>query len=264
MFGIGETMEIVQNPLWPEVVVVATDAMVEMALDGTKKSVVWGIADATHTFTLSLYDIEYDPLVQVLTPTGIEGRGEYSLTCGLPPGQAGGIKLVQDFYVLPETVRFDGIAIEEVPCDVILPPSGYYHYLPEGPLNRLSHTRAAGAGIWLNVDDQNRAGGGDHPDKAGSFDSLPRMTPDGVVTNDAAFGWMGGDKTWMIPFGWGPRNATSSTEPIGRFAEGVTQCFHITAQGDYRIEKLGHSSERKINGDVFTDGNPGFFPPGGN
>jgi len=67
---------------------------------------------------------------------------------------------------------------------------------------------------------------------------------------------------WRVPFGWQSRGKDQDdpVEPIGRFATETTQIFSISENGDFKIEKLGHSSERKINGDVFTDGHAGFFP----
>ena len=76
---------------------------------------------------------------------------------------------------------------------------------------------------------------------------------------DAA--WMSGRQEWRIPFGWqdGSVPEGSLVDPIAVFYE-ARQIFTISTNGDYKVEKLGHSSERKFDGRIFTDGTPGFFP----
>lgn len=43
-------------------------------------------------------------------------------------------------------------------------------------------------------------------------------------------------------------------DPVGRFAEGTRQIFRISAGGDFRMEKLGHNAERKLDGRIFVNG----------
>ena len=94
------------------------------------------------------------------------------------------------------------------------------------------------------------------------YGALPRMMPDGTVTTNTAYGWLGGSLTWKVPFGWGGKPAASDSDPIGVFAEDVRQVFTITPQGDLKIEKLGHSAERKIDGRIFVGGVEQFNVPG--
>ena len=80
-------------------------------------------------------------------------------------------------------------------------------------------------------------------------------TLDGHETTDQTIGWCdGGSLTWKIPFGWNKEPHTQDADPVGRFAEGVRQIFRISAGGDFRMEKLGHNAERKLDGRIFVDG----------
>ncbi len=82
----------------------------------------------------------------------------------------------------------------------------------------------------------------------------PRIKPNDEFTDDPQYGWIYGRNTWKVPFGWNKAGTTGETEPVGTFAENTTQIFTITADGDVKIEKLGHSAERKIDGRLFLDG----------
>ena len=124
-YGIGERMYIYQYPSFPRISVLATDATVNSP---SLHIIDWGVSNVEHTLSLSLNSVEYVPLVQIFKPTGIEGYDAQTQTNGLPVGVAGGLLLVQRYKVLPLTVRFTGIKIEEVPCDDAIPPTGYFRF----------------------------------------------------------------------------------------------------------------------------------------
>ena len=247
-------MYIYQYPSSPRISVLATDATVNSP---SLHIIDWGVSNVEHTLSLSLNRVEYVPLVQIFKPTGIEGFDAQTQTNGLPVGVAGGLLLVQRYKVLPLTVRFTGIKIEEVPCDDAIPPTGYFIYAPTNEFPR-THSRAAGAGnMWYAVDDQNRLGMDlGIRDRAGFACEVYRMMPDGTTTTNTAYGWLGGGSlTWKVPFGWKKFDDSSSSDPIGIFAEDTRQITSITADGDFSVKKLGFTAIRQIDGVITLDGN---------
>ena len=253
-YGIGEVMYVYQCPTSPGITVTAADATVG---SGSFHRVQWGVADIEHTLSFSLYGVEYVPLVTIRKPTGIEGYDAQTQTNGLPVGVAGGLLLVQRYKVLPLTVSFTGIQIEEVPCNDAIPPTGYFIYAPTNEYFR-THTQAAGAGnLWYFVDTQNCLGTTQGiRDRAGFECEIYRMKPDGSTTTNTDYGWLGGGSLiWKVPFGWAEFGVNSASEPIGVFAEDVRQIMTITADGDFSVMKLGHTAIRQINGAITLDGN---------
>ena len=91
-------------------------------------------------------------------------------------------------------------------------------------------------------------------DRAGCGVALPRRMPDGTETTDPTYGWLGGSMTWKVPFGWRKMYDSSVTEPIGQFAEDTRQVMSITADGEFRVEKLQHTATRMTNGTITVDG----------
>ena len=172
-------------------------------------------------------------------------------TYGLPAGKAGGIGLLQAFYVTPFTVSFSEIAIEEVPCGEGS-VNGYFRYVIEP--GGWSHTRLAGAGIWLDVDIDNRASSTNRAiDEAAIEEELPPITPDGVETNDYSFGWMDGLMIWQVPFGWNARGTSGETPQFGNIA-GTTQEFYIDRWGHTAIRKFNNQATRRIDDRRFLNG----------
>ena len=246
-YGIGERMYIYQYPSFPRISVLATDATVNSP---SLHIIDWGVSDVEHTILFSLYGVEYVPLVRVLKPTGIEGYEPHAQTYGLPAGRAGGLELVQRFRILPLTVSFSKIQVEEVPCDEELPATGYFIYTPTNRAYR-SHTRTAGAGRWYAVEDGNCWGLSQNVrDFAGRKGELRRMMPNGTETTNTDYGWLGGTMTWKVPFGWKHWTAGDSAGPVGRFAEDTRQIMSVTADGTFSVQKLQHSAMRQTNGAV--------------
>ena len=251
-YGIGEWMYILQFPMSPVITVLATDAVVQ---GGSTQIIKWGVLNIEHRLSCSLDGVEYMPLVRVLKPTGIEGYDVQALTNGLPVGVAGGLHLVQRYRVLPLTVNFTRLRIEEVPCYDLIPPTGYFIYTSPDRFPR-THTSGAGAGEWFFVDPGNLVGASEGGrDKAGCKAALTRRMPDGTPTDDPSYGWLGGDLTWKVPFGWRHRDA-SDIEPFGVFADDTRQIMSITESGDFSVRKLGHTATRLLNGTITVDGHP--------
>ena len=253
-FGIGEVVFVYQYPTAPMITVSASDANIGSA---SLHRIEWGVSnDVEHELTFSLNGVEYDPFVTVKKPTGIEGYDVQAETYGLSIGKAGGLKLVQRYRVLPLTVSFSRLQVEEVPCYEEIPPTGYFSYTPTNIFYR-SHTEQAGAGNWNDVEEGNYFGlSHEVRDYAGIKGELPRMMPNGTMTTNTAYGWLGGNLTWKIPFGWKHIDAPSSAEAAGSFAEDTRQSMSITPTGDFSVQKLRHEAIRRIDGTITVDGNP--------
>ena len=193
---------------------------------------------------VELGDAFYEPLLSCVEPSGIVSGKVDLCTYGLPAGKAGGIGLMQDMYVTPFTVSFSEISVEEVPCDQGS-VEGYFRYTT--PTNLWSHTRAAGAGKWRNVDVHNRVGGESFVRDEAALDEeqLP-ITADGMLTNDYSCGWMDGLMVWQVPFGWNVRDTNGETEPFKNFGT-VTQEFYIDRWGQATVQKFGSRATRLLN-----------------
>ena len=192
-------------------------------------------------------EAEYTPELVVVEPQAIEPRNIGYWKGGAPIGHAGGIGLEFDLYVLPLDVSFSGLAVEEIPCD-IGSRSGYF--LNNHFTNLLSHTSDNGAGNWLLLSADHLCG----VDAPGIYTTLPRVTPNGVLTNDLNFGWTYGTLTWAIPYGWNEGITNHASLVRGRFAEDTVHENVIFKTGKTGVRKLRQAVTREINGTIYLNG----------
>ena len=198
----------------------------------------------TNPLRINLGDVAYTPRLTCIEPSGIVSGKVDLCTYGLPPGKAGGIGLWQEFRVTPLTVSFSEIAVEEVPCDQGT-IDGYFIY--GIPTNLWTHTRAAGAGKWHDVDIHNRVGGdNDVRDEAKLGGELYPVTSDGTLTNDYSVGWIDGSMVWQVPFGWHARGTKGEAEPFKTFGT-TTQEFYIDRWGRSGVRKFRNQAVRLLN-----------------
>ena len=61
-------------------------------------------------------------------------------------------------------------------------------------------------------------------------------------------GWSGGQITWRIPLAWGYVPDGEETHFSKEFGEPYFQIFTMEANGNLRVEKLGHWVERSPDG----------------
>ena len=156
----------------------------------------------------------------------------------LPTGVAGHIGMRMEQYVMPFTVSFVGIAIEEVPCETGF-HSGYYD--DPSRSNLWSHTYDNGAGIW-------------HAVNAMNF-----VVPDRASCGACPPPWSQGTLIWDIPFGWHPLGNTNAVPTIGtipekEFSPGVKSTIVINSTGMVFVMKLGHWVSRDIYNEIALDG----------
>ena len=245
-FGIGESFYVRLKPQTAECNLIVDDATVTSEVAGFY--VKWGVRECPHALKVAGGGALYDLCVRVTPPIGVKGEEPSAIVNReVSNGAAGGIGLLQKIILLPLNVSFGGIETEEVPCDEVIPPTGYFEKLPAMMMER-SHTRAAGAGNWRRIYSGNCMGTGDI---AGLRSELYRMTADGELTLDTSCDWMGGEMTWKIPFGWKDAGDNDSLAlPVGRFAEETRHIFRLRANGDLRIEKMRNFAERKVTGEI--------------
>lgn len=90
-------------------------------------------------------------------------------------------------------------------------------------------------------------------DNADMGEMLPRMKPDGTITDDSRYGWMNGTMNWKIPVGWNEQNSANGETVVKSF-QTYWQQFSINAQGTLRIAKLGNWIQRGTNNIVQING----------
>lgn len=166
---------------------------------------------------------------------------------GISPGQAGGVLLTLDLYVLPLDVSFSRVKIEEVP-DAGGSHSGYFadtFFMPEW-----FHGEGQGAGEWFTVLGDNRFSN----DKAGFKRALPQLDSTGSVSTIGTNGWSVGNLTWAVPCGWAALNVEKGDEPVGTFANAEQQVMTIDAEGNVEVQKHGNAVRREISGGIILNG----------
>jgi hypothetical protein len=189
----------------------------------------------------------YTPLISVVAPNGIEAASVWHKTYGASTNQAGGIGMRFELRVRPLDVCFSGVAVEEVPCD-IGSREGYFAYPIFAYLQ--SHTFDNGAGRWSKVRPTNIL---EYIDEASIESLIPRITPDGILTNDLSFGWIDGRVEWDIPMGWGEKNSLIGDNPYKKFAEDTKAEMRIFSSGQSGVRKFQHQVTRYIDGRIFLD-----------
>ena len=159
-----------------------------------------------------------------------------------PRGRAGGFGMKMSLYVYPMYVSFQGIDMVEVPCNDVVPPTGYYASTNFD--GYLSHCSDAGAGWWHHV-------------KPGNY-----WTEDEAGSGERHAPWCNGMLVWNVPIAWNyrcddvlswPRNHYSSTcKKIGSDST-FQQIYGIDGTGSVSIDKFDHVCERNTNDVVAVD-----------
>ena len=138
-------------------------------------------------------------------------------------------------YVIPESVSFRRISVEEVPS-LNGTHSGYF----ANPLyyDRWSHQGRWGAGNWIGVG-------------VGNFWCVDRTR---MMVGCWFPPWSQGEMTWAIPMGWNESGTTSGTLPAKNFPVEYASVWTIDSQGTMTKQKHGHIVSRTTNDVVHLDG----------
>ena len=245
LLGVGEIVNCLQYPSSPTVT--------WQSLSGWTVSNSMGVT----TFTAPLLADEngvwvrcggqtYSPRVCVIEPDGIVAENATPVRYGVPKGEAGGIGMKLDLYVIPRTVSFSNIAMQETPC-LTGTHSGYFDN-PEFA-DEWYHWTNHGAGEWHDIGGDNFFFE-DYPRVHGAW---PRMMDDGTITTNKYYGWQYGTMEWDIPIGWGPKGTTDNSGLVG-VIEGYKQEFVIFSDGFAGVRKFSNQVTRGTNDVVYLNG----------
>jgi len=202
------------------------------------------LGGSTTILGVSHEDADYTSKIDLVEPEGVVCRHQaWDGTCA-PVGQAGGFGMNLELYIVPTNVSFQGIDVSEIPCNTIIPPTGYYSLTNFNGV--LSHCLAAGAGPWHHV----KPGNYWCVDNAGSGIRRPV--------------WTDGTMTWNIPIQWYQRLEDSSSWSVGTVhaagrliggaEDAYQQVFDINADGTVRVTKHQHWIDRTTNAVIRLDG----------
>ena len=191
----------------------------------------------------------YDFDLTIFEPTGMVARLPYARDFGIATNYAGGAGMNVEIYVQPETVAFNGIAMEEIPSLEGV-HNGYFSNINLS--NLWYHTTTRGAGKWFDVRDGNFLCN----DRAWMGDELPRELPNGSMTNDLSVGeWSNGLLVWNITWGWGERGSKKGDPPAKAMTVRYDQTFTFDQYGTLTVFKFLNSVSRSTNNVIRLNGN---------
>lgn len=194
----------------------------------------------------------YDFDLTILEPTGLVARSSIAKDFGVATNHAGGAGMNLEIYVLPETVAFNGIAMEEIPSQEGV-HQGYFSNIAFS--NGWYHTTEMRAGRWMKIKSDNFW----EVDKAWMGIELPRELPNGDMTYNLSMGeWSDGRLVWNIPWGWGELSSSQGDPPVKTMTVRYDQTFTFDEYGTLTIAKFQHTVSRgtnnviRLNGDIVT------------
>ena len=190
--------------------------------------------------------VRYPFALDIVEPQAIIVKSTNAFDYGVPPNVAGGAGMELELVVFPTNVSFRGIAVQEVPTDY-KDPQGYFANSYFDVV--WSHTTNRGAGAWHRI----QAGNLFMYDNAEMGDQLPRMTPEGEITDSLSYGWIAGFMNWRIPVGWNETSASEEDVPVKQFVV-YWQRFRMESDGTLEVEKLGNVVQRNTNSVVRLNG----------
>lgn len=207
--------------------------------------------------TVTCMGAEYVPLVEVVEPNGVHAEyhngpnmGSVLTFPGVTHGMAGGIGMLLDFYIRPDSVSFTEISIQEVVSFTYSAEGYFLNPYFNGAFAHTGGVGGAGAGIW------------NRPDGIGYFaldhaaykDRVPWLTPLGLVTNDPKYSWANGYVYIDNPFGWTIKNPPHDASPDKRFGESIQDEIMLTSDGTVGVRKLGKDVSRTTNNVIRING----------
>jgi hypothetical protein len=145
-----------------------------------------------------------------------------------------------DLYIAPFDVSFNGIAVEEVPCNT----GSHTGYFDNPYFSHMwYHTRDNHAENWVDVS----LGNFFAYDNAAINCSLDQILILDSEGNSVDGGWLDGSIIWNVPFGWNDAGTSGTKEPYKTFAESTCQEMIIFNNGRTGVRKLGNQVVRMTN-----------------
>lgn len=189
------------------------------------------------SITVMFSGVEYKPVMTIVEPDEIVtpfATGSWDLW----PSQVGFGCMTMENYIGPFNVSFKGVKFSEIPCEEVIPPTGFF--ATSNYTGELTHNVSAGAGGLLAIQDGNY------------------WRHDDVGHDYAIDNWSAGTLVWKIPIGWKRyryegddlkrayepdyeqyMNATTRPLLIGGRTDYYTQTLHIDTNGTTTLEKFG-------------------------
>ena len=192
--------------------------------------------------------MRYDFALMVVEPSMMIAVPQFAYDFCVATNHAGGSGMRLQLHVLPDTVSFEGIALEEVPS-MEGTHQGYFSNVFFQAV--WYHTIGMGAGKWKNVKPGNFWG----KDDVCMGEELPRELTNGVMTYDLSEGsWSSGLLVWSIKWGWAEINRSDGDPPAKEMTAPCNQTFAFAGNGTLSISKFQHAVSRGTNNVVRLDG----------
>ena len=176
----------------------------------------------------------YPFVITVVEPQMVVCRNPVVYDLLFPPGQPGGAGMRMPTFVLPETVSFGEIDMQEVPSEMGT-HTGYFNRLSDVPF--WYHTTGNGAGKWVHISESN-------------YFDIDEVTQDYFLDSD----WCAGEKVWHIPIGWRAHGLSGAVVREVPHRPAHDQRFVLTADGTMRIEKYDMEVHRTIDDHIYLNG----------
>ena len=190
----------------------------------------------------------YDFDLTIVEPSAIVGVPQFAYNFGVATNHAGGAGMRLQLHVLPDTVSFEGIAMEEVPS-MEGTHQGYFSNVFFQSV--WCHTTGMGAGKWVNVKSDNLYG----KDDVCMGEELPRELINGEMTYNLLEGsWSRGLLVWNTIWGWSERNSSIGDPPAKEMTNPCNQTFTFAIDGTLAISKFQHAVSRGTNNVIRLDG----------
>ena len=174
-----------------------------------------------------------------------EARWDEELDASAVVGESGWVGMRLSLYILPRTVSFEWIEMEEipVPSSQAIQPTGYFYLRPD--VMHPTHDVDMGAGKWSrpHLSDGSWTG-----DKA----RMPYACPPFVIDDPPE--WAQGTMRWAIPVGCGEREVGGCVLKRVLHPNPTDQVYEMEADGTLTIRKYNHSIRRDVSGRVWLDG----------
>jgi hypothetical protein len=216
----------------------AEDKNYRAPLVADESSIYYNVDDCSYKFEL-----------RIIEPNVMIARSPLARDFELEENSAGGAGMDVQIYILPESVSFSGISMEEIPSY-----SGVHHgyFANVHFVDVWYHTENRGAGKWINVKPDNYWG----TDRAWMGARLPVEAPNGKMTYDLCAGtWSDGVLVWHIQWGWAARDAVKGEQPIKTVQTRYDQVFTMDSHGTLSVSKFGNVVSRATNNIIRLNGN---------
>ena len=236
-YGVNERIKLNSSPLLNSIVWYSSRGSTAFASTTAGERSIYlcpltndEIADLSVAFA----DVTYTFSITVVEPQNVICRNPYIYDLHFPVGTPGGAGMRMPTFVIPESVSFSEIDMQEVPSETGS-HTGYFNRLSDMPF--WYHTVSMGAGEWIAINASNSFG-------------VDVVTQNYYLDAD----WCAGEKVWFIPIGWRARGSTGPVVKEMQHDFSHDQVFVLTTNGTMQIEKYDMEVHRTIDDHIYLNG----------